>query len=207
MKKIPLLFISALLLSATPLFAYEAPTDEAIDQLLANPKMINTLVEGANGAEAAQVLARIIAKISDSTLGSAQRNYLIAYYVSSAVALLPDTEMNIFARDLVAAVPRHLVPIVLSGLVVGGGTSESLIAQLMEIAENNASWTRAVQTPNITLTNPVYNLLVSNLSTSQSLPPAVINALPPPVPTGDGTSPSATGTSQPPVAETYDGQG
>lgn len=216
MKIFILLLVSALSLSLTPLSAYEAPTDDVLEQLLANPKLINEVLQGASGAEAAKVIARIIDKLEESSLGSAQRNYLVAYYTSRTLFLLADTEMNQFATDLLAAVPAHLAPIVLSGLSVGGGISDTFMAHLMEMAKDNATWTRAVQTPNITLTNPVYNLLVSNLRTAQSLPPPVINSLPPPPVTGGGQAPAQTVSpaqtftpppSQPPVSQPYAGQG
>lgn len=200
-------FLSVLLLCAIPLFAYEPPSEAKLDQLLANPKLIGDVVGDASGEEAAVLMTRIIKRVEDSDLGKAQKEYLIAYYTSRITFLLPQSERSRFATDVVAAVSQDLVPTVFAGLSIGGGASETFLTHLNDLAGENEIFVTAIQNPNVALTNPVYNLLVATLSTSQALPPPAVDSLPPPITTGEEVGGAPAPAPAPPVADTYDGQG
>lgn len=208
MKKLLTLFLVAgsTLLSA-PVFSYEPPTDDELSQLLANPSLIKTMLADASGEQAAELMARIISNIQQSNLGPKQLEYLVAFYTSSVVFLLPPSERGSFAETLLANAPAELMPTLFSGLAIGGSGSSAFMTQLREQAGDDPLLQRAIDTPSLQLTGRVYTVLISALASQQTLPPAPTDSLPPSggFEAGGGTTPEVPPT--PPVPPTYDGQG
>ena len=133
---------------------------------------------------------------------------LIAFYTARVTFLLPAGQLNTFARELVAGAPADVLPQVYAGLSIGGAGSSAFITGLRELAGEDEDYQTAITTPNVPLTDPVYNLLVATLANVQNLPPFSTDSLPPPQTQGTGLA--ATGTTEeepPPVPEPYDGQG
>ncbi|MGA0316004.1 MAG: hypothetical protein ACO3MJ_11540, partial [Alphaproteobacteria bacterium] len=58
------------------------PTEGQLDQLLANPELINTRLKGANGTEAAEVIIRVINRLIAANLKQTQTRYLQSLYTS-----------------------------------------------------------------------------------------------------------------------------
>ncbi len=76
---------------------------------------------------------------------------------------------------------------------------------LRQLAGTNETLLTAIATPQIPLSSPVYNQLVSNISNAQSIAPRETDSTPP---TGDRTgSPTPTPVPAPVVPEPYNGQG
>lgn len=208
-----LFLLTLLLLSGLHLRAeFEPPTEAQLDQLLANPKLINATIKDANGKEAAGVMIRIIERLQDADLVDVQLNYLVAYYSARIAFLLPTGEATTFATELVDNAPPELIPPILAALSMGAGGVPQFGAHLLDIAGDNEAYARAVENPRIPLTPPVFNLLTTSLGTTQTLPPVVTDSLPPPIPVGQdegAPSPTATATPVPTpiIPDPYDGQG
>lgn len=188
---------------------FEPPTEGELDQLLANPQLINITIKGANGQEAAGVVIRIIDRLIKAELNPSQLNYLTALYAARTAFLLPAGEAEAYATELVAKAPTELIPVIMAALSIGAGGVADFADHLEELAGEDAVLLSAIKNPSIPLTPPVYNLLLSALGTTQALPPAIIDSLPPPIPVGEnqGTAPAAPAApAPPPVAEGYAGQ-
>jgi len=185
--------------------AYEPPSDGQIDNLLANPAMIKTLVDDASGEQAAALMVRIIARIDAASLGPRQVDYLISFYTARITTLLPVSQRDSFATVLVANAPAQHTATLYAGLTVGGGADGGFVDTLKGLAGDDATLLTAVETPNIQLTNPVYTVLVSSLGSAVTLPPAPVESLPPSddIPEGDGSD----GGDIPPIPPPYAGQG
>jgi hypothetical protein len=206
MKRILFPLLIALSLAGVGRAAYTPPTEGELDQLLANPKLINLTIKDANGEEAAEVMLRIIERLDNAGLSDVQVNYLVAFYTARISFLLPATESKVFATTLANSAAAPLVPTILAGLSIGAGGIQGFDSFLQDLAGEDPIRLQAIQNPRIPLTTPVYNLLVSALSGSQTLPPTVTDSLPPPEPTGaDAGLDSIVAT--PVIPDTYDGQG
>lgn len=193
------------LLGLLPLRAeYSPPTEGQLDQMMANPGLVVTVLKGADAKEAATLLKRVIDRVLASNLNASQRTYMIAYYTARFTFLLPASELNAFATELIPLVPRELVPSVISGFSLGGGGSSDFIAHVRELVQDNTAYVSALMTPRSSLTSPIHDRLVATLSVSQALPPSVTDSLPPPIPVGEAETQDEP---PPPVPDTYDGQG
>lgn len=185
--------------------AFEPPTESDLGKLLANPDLINVTIKGANGAEAAGVVLRIIDRLSRADLNETQLKYLVALYSSRTAFLLQTTEVEAYAKELSENAPLNLLPTIMGALSIGAGGVPGFGDYLIELAGDDAEIIQAIRNPSLPLTPPVYNLLISALGTTQALPPVIVDSLPPPIPVGEeeGTpsSPEA-----PPIAEGYAGQ-
>lgn len=208
-----LLLLSLLLTSGLNLRAeFEPPTEAQLDQLLANPKLVNATIKDANGKEAAGVMIRIINRLEEVDLVDVQLNYLAAYYSARIAFLLPSAQAATFATELVNTAPQELIPPIMAALSMGAGGVPQFGAHLLDIAGDNEAYVQAVRNPRIPLTPPVFNLLSTSLGTTQTLPPVVTDSLPPPIPVGipDGTvegTATPTPAPTPVIPDTYDGQG
>jgi len=200
------ILIAGLLLPVSLLKAeFEPPTEGELDQLLANPALINVTIKGANGQEASGVMVRIIERLEEAELVDIQLKYLVAFYTARIVFMLPADEAKAFATELVGAAPPELIPPIMAALSIGGGGIQAFGNFLLELAGDIQDQVDAIENPRIPLTPPVYNVLINALGTSQSLPPVRTDSLPPPIPVGDDTG---GGAPPPPVVPpTYDGQG
>lgn len=195
-------------LAASPLRAHTPPTDGQIGQALANPGMVNSLVVDANPEESAAVLIRLLQRIHSSDIAQSQKNFLASYYTARITFLLGN-DAAAMAEVLLPDVPAELLPAVWSGLSVGGRGSASVMAALRDLAGDDAASLQAIDAPNLPLSDPIYNQLLTSLGASQSLPPVVTDSLPPPVPVGTGReqgSATPTPSPPPPVPEPYAGQ-
>jgi hypothetical protein len=213
MKKtiLPLALLSISLLSPS-LFAYEPPSDDDLAQMLANPSLIKTVLADADGEQAAVLMLRVIESLEAADLGPKQIEYLIAYYTARIAFMLPATEATEFATSLINRAPAAYVPTIFAGLSIGSAGNTELTAQLKELAGEDPTFLRAINTPNIQLTDPVFTVLVSALGAAQTLPPAPTDSLPPPPgieggQSGGGETPPPVVPPVPPVPPTYDGQG
>lgn len=186
--------------TATTLRAHTPPTDRQISQALANPELVNSLVQGASPQEAGQVLLRLLQRIAATDVAASQKNFLAAYY-SARIAFLLGEDAAAMAESIFPNIPEELVPAVISGLSIGGRGSAVVMAALRELAGENAALLQAIDAPNIPLSDPVYNQLLVSLGAAQSLPPVVTDSLPPPIPVGD-----APADPPPPVPRRYRGQ-
>jgi hypothetical protein len=201
---IPLLLLAMAIPTVNVHAEFEPPTEGQLDQLLANPQLINITIKGANGQEAAGVVIRIIERLQKVDLVDVQLKYLVAYYTAKVAFLLPTDEAKDFATELVANCPKELTPSILAALSIGAGGIQAFGDHLFELAGDIESYVESIRNPQIPLTPPVYNLLISALGTGQSLPPVVTDSLPPPIPVGD--TPSAPAPAAPPIAVGYAGQ-
>ena len=185
--------------------AYEPPRDAQISNTLANPKLITALLDDATGEEAAALVKRIIDRINAQALSQDQKDYLIAYYTGRVVSLLNETQAQKFATELFSIAPAANLGTVFAGLAVGRGGSSDFMVLLRQLAGTNETLLTAIATPQIPLSSPVYNQLVSNISNAQSIAPRETDSTPP---TGDRTgSPTPTPVPAPVVPEPYNGQG
>ncbi|MDF3129914.1 hypothetical protein P0Y35_11970 [Kiritimatiellaeota bacterium B1221] len=185
--------------------AYEPPTAAQITNMLANPKMITQLLGDANGKEAATLMKRIIERIQATEMAKKQKDYLISFYSGRLAALLNAAEADAYATELMSIAPAESLGTVLAGLSVSRGGSSSFVALLKELAGDNPSLQTAISTPNVTLTDPVYSLLETNLDSAQSIAPSPIDSVPP---SGGAGAGAGTGTTPPPVIPApYNGQG
>lgn len=210
-KTILLSLTAALGVSLAPLqAAYAAPTKGQLDQLMANPNLVAVTLNGADGPQAAELLNRVVERLMAANLNESQRAYLIAYYTARFTFLLRPSHLNAFATDVIARTPPGVMTAVLSGFSLGGRGSGSFLAHVRGLVEHNEGYLQALLTPRASMSNPVYDQLVISLSASQSLPPHVIDSLPPPIPVGvrDAGSQGVGVVLQaaPPVPEPYDGQ-
>lgn len=206
---VPLLLATLLALSFTPLHAdYSPPTRGQLDQLLANPNLVAATLKGADAIQAAELLIRVIDRLNEAKLNDAQRTYMIAYYSSRFTFLLPNSELNAFASAVIAQLPPEFLPAVLSGFSLGGRGSSEFLSHVEDLVQDNDAHVMALRNPGASMAKPVFDRLVITLAASQTLPPTVIDSLPPPIPVGegDGIQPSEPSV-PPPVAEPYDGQG
>lgn len=191
--------------------AYTPPTDGQIGQALANPGMLATLLDDANGEQAADLLVRILARIdSKSDMAQSQKNYLASFYTARTTFLMGG-QAQAMAQRLIPRVPENLLPAVVAGLSVGGRGSATFMAALREMVSGDALL-QAINNPEIPLTDPIYTLLLQSLGAAQSLPPIVSDSLPPPVvdaPPPPSTPPATRRRPPPapPVAQPYAGQG
>jgi len=206
LNRLLLISVFCILAHSQTALAYEIPSDGDLDKVLANPKMISTLLDDADGKQVAELLKRLIERIEASSLGKEQKDYLIAFYTGRIVFLLNAQEAIAFATELIAIVPGSKLPIVFAGLATGGGGSSDFMTTLRTLAGESASLNTAISTPNITLTTPVYSLLLSTLGSAQTLPPTATDSLPPPVVTDTGASP-APAPPPPVIPPGYAGQG
>ncbi|MCC5849795.1 MAG: hypothetical protein JJU29_17050 [Verrucomicrobia bacterium] len=205
-------FLLAAFMAAPIARAYSPPSDRQISQMLANPGMIRAILGDANGAQAADLMVRVLEKIAANDMTQAQKNYLASFY-SARVTFLLGNQATAFAESLIPRVPESLLNAVLAGMSVGGRGSAVFMANLRELVEGDAAL-QAINSPHIALSEPVHHLLLESLGQSQSLPPVVTDSLPPPIPVGvadptPGPAPTPTPTPrpQPPIPEPYAGQG
>ncbi len=188
--------------------AYEPPTDSQITNMLANPKLITQLLGDANGKEAAALMKRIIDRVLATDMAEKQKDYLISFYAGRLAALLNAAEADEFATELMSIAPASSLGTILAGLSVGRGGSSAFITLLKELAGDNNDLQTAIKTPNITLTDPVYTLLVANLATAQSIAPSATDSVPPPGGGVGGGAGTGGGATPPPVIPPpYNGQG
>lgn len=204
-RKNRFLFLLLLLIPGLGAYAeFEPPTEADLDQLLANPKLINVTIKDANGKEAAGVMIRIIERLQEAELVDVQLNYLVAFYTARIAFLLPASEAKTFATELVNTAPKELIPPIMAALSLGAGGVPAFGDHLADIAGDDEAQLQAIRNPRIPLTPPVYNLLIAALGTTQTLPPVITDSLPPPIPVGEEEGePSPT----PFIPDTYDGQG
>jgi len=204
------LFLGATLLPGLVARAdYTPPTDSQLDALMANSEMAAVILEDANGNQAAELLLRIITLITnDDNLGEKGRVYLIAEWTSRFVKHLPSAELESFATLLAASVPADVKNTVFAGMSVGGAGNNAFIEVLQELAGDDDSLLNSILRPEVTLTRPIYNLLVSNIANIQTVPPSPNITTPIIIP--GGGLPQVTPTPlppPPPVGQGYDGQG
>ncbi len=186
---------------------FEPPTEGELDQLLANPGLINVTIKGANGQEASGVMVRIIERLEDADLVDIQLKYLVAFYTARIVFMLPGEEAKSFATELVGVAPPELIPPIMAALSIGGGGIQGFGNFLLQLAGEVQDQVDAIENPKIPLTPPVYNVLVNALGTAQSLPPVITDSLPPPVPEGINDGGGAAPPPPPFIPPPYDGQG
>lgn len=194
--------------------AYEAPSDATLDKVLANPKLLTTVLDDATGKEAAELLNRLIGRIqAASSIGKGQKDYLIAFFTARVTFLLNQTEAIAFANEIATLVPAEGLAVVFSGMRIGGGGSSDFMTNLRTLAGENADLRTAIDTPTITLTDPVYKQLLVALGSVQTLPPTATDSVPP---AGDdpqggggdqGGGGTGGGTPPPTIPPGYAGQG
>lgn len=178
-------------------------------QLMANPNLVEATLRGADATQAAALLKRVIDRVMAANLNASQRTYLIAYYTARITFLVPAGERNAFASELIPQVPPEHMTAVLAGFSLGGRGSMDFISHVQEIIQDNEAYVQALRTPRASMSNPIYDQLVISLAASHSLPPTIVDSLPPPIPVGPAAGEPVRSRSQPapPVAETYQGQG
>jgi len=210
MKKIlfSLLFGAALLPGMVAHADYQAPSDSELESLAANPETTAAILKDANGNQAAELLVRIINVIRlNSDLGEKGKLYLIAEWSSRFVKVLPSAELAPFATSLEASVPAEVKEIVFAGLSVGGAGNDDFIDALQELAGEDELLSDSITRPEVTLTKPVYNMLVSTIANTQTVPPSPNITTPIIIQEGGLPQVSPTPVPAPPVPEPYDGQG
>jgi hypothetical protein len=203
MKTYPALLLCLIFLSGPIMRAdYSPPNDTQLDRALANPNLVGNLLQGANGAEAAQLLSRLLRRVQERGLGNAQQQYLAAFY-AGRIAFLLGGEAGAFLDALAAQVPNKLSSAVFSGLAVALRGSSELMAALRESAGENEALLTAVNNPRLSLTDPVYTQLVASLGSVQSLPPVAPDSI---TVTLDPQGQPFSGALAPPIPPVYPGQ-
>lgn len=77
-----------LIMTACTAWAYDAPSDAQIEQLLANPGQMGTLLTGATTDEAAGVVQRAITAVENSNLDAAAKSQTVALLTARLVKIL-----------------------------------------------------------------------------------------------------------------------
>lgn len=224
--------IMAVCICLQSVIAYEPPTDDELEALLANPELLEQVLADATGAEAAALMLRINDRVqSDPGMNQPQKNSVIASLAARIVAFMPsDQEKNSFTNTVMASAGANEA-VILAGIAIGGESSPSFIAGLQTTYGENPVLSNAVSNPEQTLTTQVYNVVRAIIGTEgvdiadpgpspvdQDQPgdadlgepgPATdgvgITAPPPPPPPPPLPPPAPA--PPPPVALTYDGQG
>lgn len=199
-----LLSLLLMTLSFTASADYVPPTDDELDEILANPNLIKAVEIEASGEEAAEVLLRIIDKVQKSKLGPLQKRYLVAYWTARIVELLKGSELEPFADAITELVDGTLLEIIYSGMSIGGAGNNSFIDYIQGLAGDVDAFQNAILRPETVLTIPVYNLLLTTIQSGQTLPPPpniTTPIIPPGVVEQNQIPP------QPPVPPPYNGQG
>lgn len=208
--------ISSLLLAVLllPAFAeYTPPTNAQIDQVLANPNTVSNVLGDANGEQAAVLLARLLDRISDSTASTSQKQYLASFY-AARISFLLGNQAEPLLRSIQDSIPEALESAVFSGFSIGLSGSTTQMAILRDIAGENTILLQAVNSPRISLTDPIYNQVIRSLASVQTLPPASVDSITlgidpatgNPITTLDTTLFPEGTADAPPVPEPYAGQ-
>lgn len=170
-SSLTLLTLLGLFLSTTVLAEFVAPTEAQIDQALANPDLLATLLEEADGDQAADIIKQLIDRIvASEKLNPIQKQYNISYFVAKAVQLMGN-ERGAYAAALIGKDLGDNRLIVLAALAVGGAGSDAYLSDLVALLEENEAEIAAVRNPQSALNKDVYNRLLASLNLARSLPP------------------------------------
>jgi len=194
-QNLRMILLALLAFGAAGAQAYTAPSEDRLDQVLANPNLIRIVLDDAKGQEACELLQRILAKVDAAPIPAIQKEYLAAYYSARITFLLADESIP-FARCLLPTLPASLRTAVVSGIAVGGQGSAALLSFLRSQLGNDPILLQAINSPQAALGDTVFNQLIDSLRGVQSLPPILTDSLAPP---GDGTSPRGPGVPPPPA--------
>jgi hypothetical protein len=204
-KRLPSLILTATALFLLPAFAaFTPPTDDQIDQALANPDSVTALLGDASAEQAADLLSRILARVESANVSPSQKNYLAAFF-SARISFLLGPAAGPMLDALGDAIPDSVKPAVFAGLAMGMRGSSDAMATLRLSTDTDPILDQAVNDPSSTLTPGVYNQVNSSFNPRRS--PTTISPAPllDPV-TGTPIASTDDTILPPPVPQPYLGQ-
>lgn len=208
---IPTLILALLIPLAT--FAFDVPSEDAVQGVLSNPATIIKLLEDASEDEASAVIVRVINAVDDTSLKDEEKTQFVALLVARVMREFSQNAN--FAGELLAQVPAKWKSIIAAAAVAA--TPDAAVKEALATEKD------AVQDPEKTLGTPLYELIVGRKAAQPILGVAGASSLtpllpPPPktitaetvVPLSTPPEPSPVPTNNPPqpppVAPPYPGQ-